>query len=134
MDPLAKLMLDSLKCPLCQGRIDMLGGGTPLKGTFNYCCVNNWEHYHLWFPHWIPASTIEYEETIIYDKTHKYVVNQQNDVDTTTLIVYEVDAEGNIIGDSYPKDVLPYSKKLFDFSKTTREKMLNRVKTILVFQ
>jgi hypothetical protein len=112
----------------------MLGGGTPLKGTYNFCCANNWEHYHLWFPHWDPPATIQYEEAVVYNGRYKFVINQSLVSDTTTLIIYEVDAEGNVIGDTYPKSMLSYSPKMFDFSKTNREKILNRVKTILVFQ
>lgn len=104
-----------------------------LQKIFNFCCANNWEHYHLWFEHWEPALLIIDEQVIIYEGNHKYIIYQENDNNKTEMYIYKIDPEGNLIGNVNPKRLF-FNRKLFDFSQTNREKIVNRVKTILVFQ
>lgn len=132
MDPLAKLILNGLKCPVCHGQIDLLS--SIIMKAFNYGCVYDPWHYHLWFDQYRPVLNIDYEQVIVYEGRHKYRIHQNNNKDTTDIFVYDVDQEGNLVDEAEPPKTFAYDKKLFDFSKTTREKLINRVKTILVFQ
>jgi len=92
---------------------------------------------------WYPTVRIEKETVSIYEGRHKYVIMQHNYPNlypVTSINVYDVDAENRVIDkkiNQVPKDLQPafsFDKKLFEFSKTTRDKILNRIKTILVFQ
>lgn len=134
MDPIAKAILDSLKCPICQSRIDLLDWKDVSDGKkYNFCCSSSWEHYRLFFVHWQPVLYIEYETVIVYEGKHQYVVSQYND-NRTEIFIREVDPEHNIIDKRGGPGKFAYPKHLFDFTKTNREKLVNRVKTILVFQ
>lgn len=134
MDPIAKAILNSLKCPICQSRIDLLDWKDRSDGKkYNFCCSSNWEHYRCFFVHWEPVFRIEYETVIVYEGKHQYRITQY-DTQRTEIFIHNVDAENNII-DSRGKGPgkFEYPKHLFDFAKTNREKLVNRVKTILVF-
>lgn len=84
---------------------------------------------------------VEYETVIFYEGKRKIEIRQdyRQVVSPTSLIyLYEVDAENRVIEkkDEPLKLKGPdfsFDKKLFDFSRTNREKVVNRVKTILVF-
>lgn len=101
---------------------------------YNYCCATNWEHYRIFFVHWKPVFYIEYETVVIYENSRQYHITQYND-NRTELFIYDVDAENRIV-DSKDKKYSPlrYDKKLFDFTNTSQDKMVNRIRTILVFQ
>ena len=135
MDPIAKQILNTLKCPLCKARIDLLDWKDVSDGRkYNFCCSSNWEHYRNFFVHWQPVIYIEYETVVIYEGHRKYHLTQYDD-NRTEIFIYDVDAENRIIDDKdKKKPVFRYDKKLFDFSNTNQEKIINRVKTILVFQ
>lgn len=101
---------------------------------YNFCCVQNWEHYRNFFVHWEPVYRIEYETVVTYEGKYKYIVSQYDD-QRTEIIVCQVDPEGRAIDSKEKKPTkFSYPKHLFDFAKTNREKLVNRVKTILVFQ
>lgn len=69
----------------------------------------------------------------MYEGKHQYHLTQYDD-NRTELFVYDVDAENRILDVKDKKPFLArYSQKMFDFTNTTREKIINRVKTILVF-
>jgi len=76
---------------------------------------------------------VEYETVVVYEGKHQYHLTQYDD-NRTELFVYDVDAENRIIDVKDKKPFLGrYSQKMFDFTNTTKEKIINRVKTILVF-
>ena len=137
MDPLVKIILNSLKCPICQSQIDLLDWKDKRQGKhYNFGCVNNWEHYRLFLVHWEPVLRVEYETVVVYEGRHKYEVSQSEN-NVTDIFIYNVDPEGRVIEQKDkpgPSSKFSYNKKLFDFSNTNREKVVNRVKTILVFQ
>lgn len=89
--------------------------------------------------HWDGPPRIEYENIIIYEGRRKYDITQFYDplniAGKTEILVFDVDAENRVVDN---KDKKPskfvYDKRLFDLSNTNREKILNRVQTILVFQ
>jgi hypothetical protein len=132
LDPLVKAILNSLRCPVCNGQVDLVDWKVkqPEK-KYNFCCVNNWEHYRLFFVHWEPVLRIEYETVIVYEGRHRYIVNQYEN-NSAEILISEVDAENRVIDTKSPKK-FSYGQKIFDFSKTNREKIVNRVRTILVF-
>lgn len=147
MEFIAKQILNSLKCPLCQSKIDITDWRLDKSDkSYNFCCVANQMHYRIFFVHWEPIYLIEYETVVIYEGKYEYFIHQYdkdasdlgsirrgNKFDKTDIIVTAVDVEGNVIGNGDMK-IFSYPKKLFDFSNTTRDKVLNRLKTILVFQ
>lgn len=131
MDPIVKQTLNKLKCPICKGQLDLMDWKIKYSSKkYNFCCVNNWQHYCLYLIHWDPVIKIEYEKVIVYEGRHKYEIIRGDSY--TDIFSSDVDIENNVLNDSprlYSND-----KKLFDFSNTNKEKLLNRVKTILVFQ
>lgn len=132
MDPVAKAVLNSLKCPLCGGQVDLLDwrqAGTKLK--YNFCCANNYEHYRLFFIHWDGTPRIEYETVVFYEGKYQYRINQFL-AGTTEILLSRVDAENRVI-DPQKYSMFEFEKHLFKFSQTNREKVVNRVKTIVVF-
>lgn len=147
MDPLVKAVLNSLKCPLCGGQIDLLDWRSVKKTDpqYNYCCVADWQHYRLFIDSNKNPGFIEYETVIFYDGKYQYQIVQENRAQSlisfpvTAIWLREVDAENRVLEkkDSRKKSLLPdfsFDKKLFDFSTTNREKVINRVKMIVVFQ
>lgn len=137
MNSLIKKTLNLLKCPVCKSQIDLLGWKDKSDGRkYNFCCASNWEHYRLLFVHWEVMPYIDYETVVVYNDHHMYHVTQyfDNGNNKTEIFIYEVDAENRIIDSKDKKTLkLSYDKKLFDFSQTNKEKIINRIKTILVF-
>jgi len=135
LDPLAKLILNALKCPICQSRLDLLDWKDHIPGPkYNFTCSSNWEHYRIFFVHWEPVCRVEYETVIVYEGKHQYRITQYGMPDRTEIFIHDVDAENRIIDNrSKTNNKFSYEKKLFDFANTTREKVVNRVRTILVF-
>lgn len=132
MNPIAKQILNNLKCPLCSAQLDLRGYNLAgQKKQFNFFCVADYRHYGIFFNHWDNPPTIIEEAAGIYDNNKYYWVYQSENY--TQISVRDTDAEGRII-DNVP--VLDFSskKKLFDFHTANKDKILNRIKTILVFQ
>ena len=130
MDPELKAFLNTLKCPLCDGQIE---------GTKVCYCAYNREHYSFYCD-WDTRHNIDYETVIIYEGRHKYDITQYHPPfyhEITVITIYNIDAEYRVIEKKNGEKKTPpftFDKKLFNFSQTTREKIVNRVKTILVFQ
>jgi hypothetical protein len=135
VDKVAKLILNQIKCPICKSPVDLLDWKVRSETRkYNFCCAADWQHYRFYFIHWEPVYRVEYENLIVFEGNHEYVITQF-DNGGTEILIFEVDAENNIIESKDKKPTkFSYNKKLFDFSQTTREKIINRVKTILVFQ
>jgi hypothetical protein len=109
---------------------------------YNFCCAADWQHYRLHFIHWDPPIRVEYENVILYvplgndlEQYHRFSITQIYDTlrltAKTDITILLVDPEQHAI-EEFPK--VSYNQKLFDFSQTNREKIANRMKTILVFQ
>jgi len=141
MDKAAKLILNSLRCPVCKSQIDMLGWQAVMKKSrqFNYCCVAEPEHYGFWFITWDPPLRIESEVVVVYDEHLQYEIKQQHFDQygtpslKTSIYIREVDPEHRVI-ENIESKVFTYEKCLFDFPNSSGEKIINRIKTILVFQ
>ncbi len=139
MDKAAKIILNSLRCPVCKGQIDLFDWAKPVskKGN-NFGCVYESKHYGLYFVHWEMPYRIEQEIVIVNDASHEYEIHQTSYVSgrpflSTQIRMWDIDPEGRVISSSEFKD-FNFNKHLFDFSKSNKEKLLNRIKTILVFQ
>jgi hypothetical protein len=133
-DPVEKAFLNSLRCPICGSQIDMFKP-TQTGGThFNYGCATDYDHYVNEIDFRSTNGFIRYEIIRIYEGSHLYEIDQY--VGKTVLRLADIDPERRIIpneeGKSY-QIACQFDKKLFDFQNTNREKILNRVKTLLVF-
>lgn len=140
LDPVAKQILNSIKCPICKSPVDLLDWKVKSDTRkYNFCCAADWQHYRFFFIHWEPVHRIEYENVIVYEGRHKYEITQFYDLlnldGKTEILIFDVDPENRVIDTKEKKaPKFSYDKRLFDFSQTNREKIVNRVKTILVFQ
>lgn len=143
MDKVAKQILNSLKCPICGSQIDLFEWAKPVskKGN-NFGCVAEPSHYGLFFVHWELPYRIEKEDVMIYNGSHLYDIQQEHYIANTSgrvkitrtrIYIRDIDEEFRIIDNGVFK-TFAYNKLLFDFAHTTRDKVINRVKTILVFQ
>lgn len=129
---IAKAFLNTLKCPICKSRLDLYEA-IDTSRKYNFCCSSNWEHYRIFFIHWEAVLRVEYETIVVYEGRHQYHLTQYDD-NRTELFIYDVDAENRILDSKDKKPfVSRYNKKLFDFTNTTKDKIVNRIKTILVF-
>lgn len=141
MDKTAKLILNSMRCPLCKAQIDIIEprpNPSYESWSSNFGCVADPEHYGIWFVHWEgPPPRIVREMIVVNEGDHQYKVVQivEQFTSSTTIKIYDIDAEQRVIyGRGHEVRTFQFNKHLFKFSNTNREKILNRIKTILVFQ
>lgn len=140
MDPAVKAFLNSLRCPICKHQIDIMGGKD--KRGNNYSCVSVPSHFSFLYITWDGPLRLEREDVHVYSGKYLYEIRQYHwtggaiilkKKEETIIYIKEVDKEFRII----EKDKVQrfqYDKLLFDFQKTDESKIINRVKTILVFQ
>jgi len=135
MDPIAKQILNSLRCPICKSQIDLLDWKNPTGSPkYNFSCAADWQHYRLFFQHWDYPYRIEYETVWLFEGRFLYSVTQKDGGDTEITLL-DIDPENRILdGQKDKKPSFTYNKHLFDFTNTNRDKLLNRLHTILVFQ
>jgi hypothetical protein len=123
LDPILKALLNSMRCPVCGAQID---------GVSKFHCASNLNHYSIKFETDTWPIRILSEKVIVNGDSRQYEIIQT--VDSTAIYIWDLDGDNNrIIKKGNPPQPLSFNKKLFDFSKTTYEKLLNRVKTIVVF-
>lgn len=140
MDKATKVLLNSLKCPVCGGQIDLLDWTKSERKPKdqNFSCVYDPEHYGIWLVHWEQPIRLEVEQAIVYENAYQYKVIQRHylngtSVNLTTVTIREVDPEHRMLENVETK-LFQYPKHLFDFKQTSKEKLINRIKTILTFQ
>lgn len=139
MDKATKDFLNRLRCPICAGQIDMFDGKNSKPFTrVNYACAANSRHYGIILINDFGPSIRE-EYVYLYDGPHMYQVQQIHYGpplgSTTDIFMYDVNGDNNVIETAKLKNMkLSFRKALFNFNTTNREKLLNRIKTILVFQ
>ena len=137
MSPDARRLLNTLRCPICGAQIDLIEWHAVTRSGFNFGCVADPEHYSIYFIHWEVPLLIQKEYVSIYDGNTKYTILQDyshNRPPQTTIRLYQVDPEKRIIEGKRHKAAIFPNITLFKFNQTTSEKLLNRIKTILVFQ
>lgn len=135
-----KRLLNILRCPICKSQIDILN----LKIKYNFGCVQNYLHYSVFIrdaeiTHYSSSliPSIEQERVIINDKLFQYEIIQNficmAPSETETLIyIKKIDAEGRVLEQPYKK--FNYNKMFFNFQETDKNKIINRINTILTFQ
>jgi hypothetical protein len=132
MNPDAKKILNSLRCPICGGQLDLLSYTVPQRTKeYNFFCVKDFRHYGIFLVHWDLAAIVTQEGVTIFEGSHQFDIVQKSG--HTKITIRDIDPEERILDNVKPK-VFKYEKELFDFSKTNRDKILNRIKTILMFQ
>ena len=138
-------IINNIKCPICQGSTDLVNWKIKYASKkYNFCCTNDWEHYRFFLVHWEEDIRLESEVVIIYEGNSKYEIFQSEIRHklSTIINVYAINAENTIIEGPADKvyfkptssNIFNYDSKLFDFSLTNRDKIVNRVKTILLFK
>lgn len=135
MNLISREILNSICCPICKSPIDLLDWSkirSMVDAVYNFSCVIDYTHYKLFFNHWYHPPTIEYENVLIYEKEYLYSIIQH--ANRTKILTFSIDQENRIIDQKIKKPTFIADKKLFDFSNSNRDKILNRIKTILVFQ
>jgi len=132
MDPVAKKLLNSLRCPICQSPIDTASG---YFINYNYGCASNIDHYAIHLILWDPIIKIDRERVNFYDENRKYsIIKSYIDSDVVTeMEVYETDLEHRTIF-SFKEKKLVMNMDLFDFTNFNKDKAINRIRTIFVFQ
>ena len=144
MDKAAKCFLNSIKCPICKSQLDTLDGLSPLyykydKMIKNFSCCKDYEHYAIYLIYWELPVRICTETLILYEGKYQYKISQYHSPnnptidDATEITIKEVDSEHRLL-DTYMNKTFNYNKLLFDFKNSDKEKIFNRIKTILVFQ
>jgi len=140
MDKPAKVLLNSLKCPICNSQIDILDWSISRSqiDKYNFGCVDNYLHYRLWFTHWEIPYLIEKETVTIFNKDKQfeikqYYYNNNFKVNKTEIYIRDIDQELRVLEHKKYK-FLPVDYVLFDFSKSSESSILTRIKTLLYFQ
>ena len=125
MDPHLKAFLNSIKCPVCGGQIE---------GVERFFCAFTKQHYSLYINSEVTPITITYEAVRLNEGKRQYYILQEEN--KTEIYVFQLNGDYQIIPTDKTKTApksIKFDKKIFSFTNTTREKLLNRVKTILVF-
>ena len=138
MDKAAKLILNSLKCPICKSQIDLVTwtkAGVRAPKNHNFGCVQDPYHYSICFIHWEGPPKIESEMVHVYSNNYLYTILQKylGSEQQTKIFINEVDKEYRLLDTSKIK-TFEYNKLLFNFSQSNEERIINRIKTILMFQ
>lgn len=107
------------------------------KGN-NFGCVADPSHYGLFFVHWEQPYRIEQEVATVNVDDYQYEVIQYSWMMgkpniLTSIYIHPIDPEQRRV-DGAASKCINFQKHLFDFKSTTKEKLINRIKTILVFQ
>ena len=124
MDAISKRILDALKCPVCGGQID---------GVKIIYCAADEEHYYANIDiDALPIFIVLKEIVKVYSGKHQYEIIQE--ANSTAIYIWNIDKERRRISNKpNPPNPLIFNSKLFDLSKFNN-KLINRIKTILVFQ
>lgn len=114
-----------MKCPVCGGQIE---------GVDRFHCAFSKNHYSLYINSEVIPFTITYESVRMNDgKKQYYIIQEEN---KTEIYVFQLNGDYQIIPSDKSKPApkpIRFDKKVFNFLQTNREKLLTRIKTILVF-
>jgi hypothetical protein len=124
MDTVSKKILNSLKCPVCGGQID---------GVKTLYCAADQEHYYANIDdEALPIFIIIKEIVKIYSEKYQFEIIQEKD--STAIYIWNIDKERRrIINKPNPPKPIVFNKKIFNLS-VYNNKLINKIKTILVFQ
>jgi hypothetical protein len=114
-----------MKCPVCGGQIE---------GVTKFHCAFSKNHYQLRIDDEIVPFRIIHETVQVIDGHKQYRVYQSEN--ETEIYVSQLNGDYEIIPPDKTKPApksIKFDKKIFNFLQTNREKLLTRIKTILVF-
>ena len=129
----AKFILNSLKCPLCKGQIDLLSHETIGRSSkYNFGCAINNRHYVLFFNHWGDPIEITLEKVTLFNNLKCYEIIEH--IKPSTIIkISKTDLEDRILDNVEPKYII-YPYNIFDFQNTDKDKIINRLTMMLLYQ
>ena len=117
--------INTLKCPICQGRIDSIK-----KYDYNYGCEINLQHYIL------NIDKIHYQiicDKIIHIKNNIYITIFQQPPNNKIDIIYDlIDQYTNIISYDFYKPL--HLNANLDFNNLNIEQILSKIETYRAFQ
>lgn len=124
MDPLLKHLINSIKCPLCGGQIE--------GQSKRFYCVLNDSHYTFHIPGEDPPWLITQENMVLSDDKREYEILQE--LDGTDIYVWKIDADGHRLADKNSlANPFHFDKPIFNFAHLTKDQILNKCRTILLF-
>lgn len=135
MTYLLKKLLNSLKCPICNTSVDIINYNIRTRQDYNYGCAANNDHYLILIKNNDLDIPCVLTETInVYDVSHKYQLTKryQNLSVKTEILIFNIDAERRVIF-NFKNNILTFDKELFNFSKFNMGKIIDKIKTILMF-
>jgi hypothetical protein len=114
-----------MKCPVCGGQID---------GVSSFHCAFSKRHYNVVIDTDSSPFRIIREYVRVNDgKKQYYIIQTQSQ---TEIYIFQLNGDYEVVlpnkMEPAPKSI-KFDKKLFEFSQTNREKLVNKVKTIIVF-
>jgi hypothetical protein len=133
-----KDFLNSLRCPLCQGQIDGFDWAPVGAYASNFGCATANNHYKLQITNVQESFQLNRETVEVCGVEFKYIINQtyflkNKPVQFTNISVRDIDPEQRLI-DKLKRKEISFDKIMFDFGKTNKEKLLSRIKTVIVFR
>ena len=131
MDQIITSVINKIRCPICQFQIK---DGTPdvMESRFNFCCENYSYHYRLWIPfNGIDSPKIQYDNLFICDEQkYQFIIDQRYLANITTIKMYSMYTYH--LDRIYAK--FKYNQIMFDYSNLNYNKILNKIKMILLYQ
>lgn len=127
-----KSILNKLQCPLCKGQID--GVYKSFTKVQKFWCANVKNHYEITFVEDLIKTELinlyNYQELLNYEIVRDC---DNNNTVSFTIRMRQIDAEGRIIF-SFEDKVFTTSIDIFDFKNFNKDKALNKIKTVMLFQ
>lgn len=135
MDARLKILLRSLKCPICLSQIDYMG--VKMFNSFNdtFCCSNNYEHYVIKINNINGEYCVVHEVLTTYDNGLKFRIAQYkfpDDSKKVYILVVNVDKEHNVIENHSEKDFR--ANYILDLQSLSEKQIIEQVEMLLLFQ
>jgi hypothetical protein len=134
MNKVAKNILNSLRCPLCQSSVDLYDFATERQKPdvyYNFHCINNNDHFEVWFPHWAEICQIDNDVVRIYYNNNYYRIGQYYPNQATYINIGKFGGENRLNNSS---ERLYFGNVMFDWQNTNRDKIITRLQTLMTFR
>lgn len=129
MKPLAKQLLNSLRCPICNGQLDLIDIYKPERNGCNFTCVIDSSHYSIFLNHWDEPAKIEREALSVNENNLSYkIIQDYKPLFNSTLINIQ-----DLQDPGIPSKKITIRNKIFDFNKINKDTIINQIKTVLTF-
>ncbi len=143
---LARKILNSMRCPLCGGQIDLRSyKARKVTGGFNYGCATFPEHYQIKLDTWtdfndavLKEEAVNIEDgkrlyrAIFFHPESKGTPGYQF-LNDTGLTTWDIDPEGRCIEGTQSQTVW-FKGDAIGFRQPGKDRILKRIKTLLTFQ